>query len=177
MTLASNVSSFFLSSRQPVLLLLTWAVFSCVGHAQEIAVQIDSSAPVHVTAADIAGMPHQKASDDAHGESVNFEGVPLRLVLEKGGVTFGEFLRGKRLSTYLVVEAVDGYHAVFVLPELDPAFTDRVVLLADRVDGRRLDNKEGPFRIVIPTEKRMARSVRQVAALKVVQVQSLGPWQ
>jgi hypothetical protein len=29
-------------------------------------------------------------------------------------------------------------------------------VLADRVGGYPLDNKEGPFRIVVPGEKRMA---------------------
>jgi hypothetical protein len=60
---------------------------------------------------------------------------------------------------------------VLALPELDPEFTDRVVLLADKVDGHPLASKDGPFRIVIPGEKRMARWVRQVTLLKVVQVQ------
>jgi len=63
------------------------------------------------------------------------------------------------------------YRVVFALAELDPAFTDRVILLADRADGQPLDNKTGPFRIVVPGEKRMARWVRQVITLKVVQVQ------
>ena len=71
--------------------------------------------------------------------------------------------------SYLLVEAADGYRVVFALPELDPAFTDRVILLADRADGHPLDNKEGPFHIVVPGEKRMARWVRQVTSLKVVQ--------
>lgn len=34
-----------------------------------------------------------------------------------------------------------------------------------------MDEKEGPFRIVIPDEKRMARWVRQVKSLKIVDVQ------
>jgi hypothetical protein len=38
-------------------------------------------------------------------------------------------------------------------------------------DGKRLDDKEGPYRIVIPDEKRMARWVRQVTTLKIVDVQ------
>lgn len=50
-----------------------------------------------------------------------------------------------RLSACLLVEAADGYRAVLALPESDPAFTDRVILLADRADGHPLDNKEGPF--------------------------------
>ena len=91
--------------------------------------------------------------------------------MEKGGVTFGDSLRGKRLSSCLVAEAADGYRVIIALPELDPGFTDRVILLADKADGHPLDTKEGPFRIVVPGEKRMARWVRQVTILKVVQVQ------
>jgi hypothetical protein len=151
--------------------LLTWIALASVGGAQEITIQIDSSARIKVAATDINAMPHQSVPVESHGKTVSFEGVPLRLVLEKAGVTFGETLRGKRLASYLLVEAADGYRVVFALPELDPAFTDRVILLADRVDGHPLDNKEGPFRVVVPGEKRMARSARQVIALKVVQIQ------
>jgi len=80
-------------------------------------------------------------------------------------VKLGEQLRGKRLAEYLVVEAADGYKAVFALPEVDPAFTDRVVILAYKRDGQPLSSPEGPYRIVIPDEKRQARWVRQVVAL------------
>jgi hypothetical protein len=38
-------------------------------------------------------------------------------------------------------------------------------------DGKPLGEKEGPYRIVIPDEKRMARWVRQVTTLKIVAVQ------
>ena len=153
-----------------VLILLTWATVLGVGDAQEIAIQNEAGATVKVTAAEVAALPHQKVSVDDHGKTVTFEGVPLRLVLEKGGVTFGDSLRGKRLSSCLLVEAADGYGVVIALPELDPGFTDRVILLTDQADGHPLDSKEGPFRIVVPGEKRMARWVRQVTTLKVVQV-------
>lgn len=66
-----------------------------------------------------------------------------------------------------MVEAADGDRAVFSIPELDPAFTDRVVLLADRREGKPLDEKAGPLRIVAPGEKRHSRWVRQVVALKM----------
>src|SRR5713226_4105039 len=75
--------------------------------------------------------------------------------------------RGSRvdLALFLVVGAADGYHAVFALPELDHAFTDRIIILADRRDGKPLAEKEGPLRIVVPDEKREARWVRQVVSL------------
>jgi hypothetical protein len=80
-------------------------------------------------------------------------------------------MKGKRLATCLLVEAAGDYQAVIALPELDPAFTDKQVVLAFLRDGKPLTEKEGPYRIVIPDEKRMARWVRQVATLKIVNVQ------
>lgn len=125
--------------------------------AQGIAVQNESGTTVKLSATDITALPHQGVSVDDRGKTIKFEGVPLRVVLEKAGVTFGESLRGKRMASYLLAEAADGYRVVFALPELDPAFTDRTILLADKVDGHPLDSKQGPFRIVVPGEMRMAR--------------------
>ena len=68
------------------------------------------------------------------------------------------------MALYLLVEAADGYRVVFALPELDPAFTERVVLLADHRDGQPLTPAEGPLRLVVPDEKRQARWVRQVGS-------------
>ncbi len=164
-------TTFVSRAFQPVFLLLMFAAVASVGNAQQVAVQIGSNTPVTLAASDIAPMPHQKVSAEEHGKTVNYEGVPLRLLLEKAGFSFTDSLHGKRLSSCLLVEAADGYRVVFALPELDPAFTDRIILLADRADGQPLDAKEGPFRIVVPGEKKMGRWVRQVTALKVVQVQ------
>jgi len=70
----------------------------------------------------------------------------------------------------LLVEAADGYRVVIALPELDTGFTDKQMVLAFVRDGKPLGEKEGPYRIVIPDEKRMARWVRQVTTLKIVVV-------
>lgn len=104
---------------------------------------------------------------DHDGKESKFEGVRLGDILQKAGVKSGKDLRGKALAAYLLVEAADGYQAVFALPELDSAFTERVVLLADRCDGRPLSEKAGPLQIIVPHEKRHARWVRQVKTLTV----------
>ena len=70
-----------------------------------------------------------------------------------------------------MVEAADGYRVVIALLELDPGFTDLVILLADKVNGHVLNSSDGPFRIIVSGEKRMARWVRQVTVLKAVQAQ------
>jgi hypothetical protein len=139
---------------------------------QQLTVQTDSGKQVVLSRADLEALPHVKVTASEHSSSpVNFEGVPLKSVLEKAGVAFGESMKGKRLTNCLLVEGADGYRAVIALPELDPAFTDKQTLLAFLRDGKPLGEKEGPYRIVIPDEKRMARWVRQVTTLKIVDVQ------
>lgn len=138
---------------------------------QQLTVQTDAGKQV-LSRADLDGLPHVKVATPEHSSpSVTFEGVTLKSVLEKAGVTFGESMKGKRLAACLLVEAADGYQAVIALPELDPAFTDKQVLLALLRDSKPLPEKDGPYRIVIPDEKRMARWVRQVTTLKIVNVQ------
>ena len=119
---------------------------------------------------DLARMPRQTVEAKDHdGKLVRFAGVTLTEVLKAAGVPSGERLRGPQLSKFLLVEAADGYRAVFALPELDPAFTDAIVLLADRRGGQPLAGGEGPLRLVVAHEKRQARWVRQVRALTVLQ--------
>jgi DMSO/TMAO reductase YedYZ molybdopterin-dependent catalytic subunit len=124
--------------------------------------------PVKLTASELARLPRQSVrGKDRDGKEVEFEGVPLVEVLKTAGVKFGHDLRGPALANYLLVEAADGYRVVFALSELDPASTDRVILLADRREGKPLDEKEGPLRVIVPGEKRPARWVKQVISLKV----------
>jgi hypothetical protein len=139
---------------------------------QQLTVQTDSGKQVLLSRTDLEALPHVKVTASEHSSGpVNFEGVALKSVLEKAGIGFGESMKGKWLSNCLLVEAADGYRAIIALPELDPAFTDKQVLLAFLRDGKPLGEKEGPYRIVIPDEKRMARWVRQVTLLKIVDVQ------
>lgn len=128
----------------------------------------DVPRPLKLTISEFARLPRQSVrAKDHDGKETEFEGVPLVEILKAAGLKFGQDLRGPALATYLVVEASDGYRAVFALPELDPAFNDRVVLLADRREGKPLAGKEGPLRVIVPGEKRHSRWVRQVVALKV----------
>ena len=96
-----------------------------------------------------------------------YAGVPLSEILERAGAPLGKALRGKRMTLYLLVTGSDGYRAIFALAELDPAYSDNVVIIADRRDGHFLDATEGPLRIVVPGEKRHARWVRNVTTLSI----------
>jgi hypothetical protein len=146
-------------------------LLASLAQCQQLTVQTEGGKPTVLARVDIEALPHIKVAASVSGTSTTFEGVALEAVLEKAGVEFGQTLKGKRLASCLLVEAADGYRVVIALPELDPAFTDKQVVLAFLKDGKPLDDKEGPYRIVIPDEKRMARWVRQVTALKIVDVQ------
>jgi hypothetical protein len=118
--------------------------------------------------ADFAHLPRTSVQVYDHaGTSITYAGVLLRDIVAAAGVPLGDQLRGDRLALYLVVEAADGYRVVFALPELDAAFTDRVVLVADRRDEQPLSTTEGPLRLIIPDEKRHARWIRQVVAITI----------
>jgi DMSO/TMAO reductase YedYZ molybdopterin-dependent catalytic subunit len=128
----------------------------------------DISQPLNLTSEEFAKLPRQTVRAKAHdGKESQFEGVSLVDVLAKAGVPTGKDLRGPAMSIYVVAEASDGYRATFALAELDSAFTDRVILLADRRDGKVLSAREGPLQMIVPGEKKHARWVRQVIRLKV----------
>ena len=115
-----------------------------------------------------AKLPRQTVKvKDAKGNPATYEGVLLGEVLRSAGATLGKDLRGPLLANYLLVEAADGYRVVFALPEVDPDMTDKVVLLADRKDGKPLLGGEGPYRLVVPDDKRPMRWVKQVARISV----------
>jgi hypothetical protein len=148
-------------------LLLALVLHTGLLHSQQLTVQTENGKQAVLTRAEIENLPRIKVTV----EGTSFEGVELRAVVEKGGVPLGDTLRGKRMASCLLVEAADGYRVVIALPEIDPAFSDKKFVLAFLKDGKPMDSKEGPYRIVIPNEKRMARWVRQVTGLKIVEVQ------
>jgi hypothetical protein len=98
-----------------------------------------------------------------------YEGVAIELLLRRAGVPDGENMRGAALGNYVVAEASDGYRVVFSLAELDPGILDSQVIVADTLDGAPLDEKHGPFQLVVPHDKRAARWVRMLKSLTVSQ--------
>jgi DMSO/TMAO reductase YedYZ molybdopterin-dependent catalytic subunit len=121
-----------------------------------------------LSAAAFAKLPRQTLKVKDHSGTVaTYEGTSLAEVLGAAQVTLGKNLKGPLLANCLLVEAVDGYRVVFSLPEIDPENTDHMVLVADRINGQPLDAKHGPYRLVVPHDKRFSRWVRQVSRISV----------
>lgn len=116
---------------------------------------------------ELAKLPQQTFKATSHGTPVAFHGVLLPDVLSKVSLPTGEKFHSTAASYYLVVEARDGYRAAFAWAELDSTFTDKPVYLVTERDGQPLSDKDGPFQLVVPGEKRDGRWVRQITALQV----------
>ncbi|HWB86996.1 MAG TPA: molybdopterin-dependent oxidoreductase [Bryobacteraceae bacterium] len=123
-------------------------------------------------AEDLSKMPRETVSvQDQDGTKVDYEGVLLLEVLKRAGAPLGNQLRGKALASYVLAKARDGYQVVFTLAEIDPAFGNEQILIADRRNGKPLFGYQGPFRLVCPGDKAGARSVRMLETLEIVRLQ------
>lgn len=142
--------------------------FAFGGFAQTVQVTGEVENRLTLSGADLAAMPRTSvSSNDKQGVSHAYTGVALADIFRAAGVTINGQLRGKNLAKYLLVSCADGYRVAFSLAELDSDFTDRVVILADQMDGKPLPDGVGPFRIVVPGEKRPARNCFQVKELAI----------
>ncbi len=141
------------------------------GSAQVAKIRISGSGidTAEMTAADLAKMPRLAVDvrEPHTGEMQHYEGVRLSDLLLKAGVPLGQNLRGQALGTCVVARASDGYAVVYSLAELDPAMTDNQIIVADKMNGKALAPKQGPFRVVVPGDKRPARWVRMVSEFEV----------
>ena len=149
--------------------LLSWAV--PLPAAEEAAIKVTSPAgkSVSITATDLKVLPRTDVeTKDREGKTIRYSGVEITHLVKKVGVAQGEELRGEWMRAFVEISASDGYRAVFALPEFDPAFTDRKIIIADTRDDAALDERSGPFQIIIPGEKRHARWVRMVTEIKVI---------
>ncbi|KJV34650.1 molybdopterin-dependent oxidoreductase [Luteibacter yeojuensis] len=119
---------------------------------------------------DMASLPRVEVTAGAHGDAPSaWQGVNLIDVLRAQGAPVGKALRGKALAEFVRITAADGYQVIFSLGELDPDFGGRKVVLVDRHEGKPLDAKDGPYRVVVPDDSRPARWIRNVTAIELVE--------
>ena len=124
--------------------------------------------PLQLQAADLAKMKRVSVTmKDRDGNDHGYSGVAVEEILDMAGVTIGKQLRGENLTKYMLVKCADGYEVLFSLAELDSSFTDRTVIIADESEGKPLPAGKGPFRLIVPGEKKPARSSFQVTELVI----------
>jgi hypothetical protein len=136
----------------------------------KITVQVDQKPEMVITERELSKMPRRSMTVKEHGTAIQYEGVLLHDILARAGAPFGDQLKGKALSSYVMATARDGYAVVYTLTEMDPAFSEGDLFLADRNNGAPLSENQGPFRIVAPHDRKPARSLRMLERIDVVQL-------
>jgi hypothetical protein len=119
------------------------------------------------TPATLAALPHTTINVyNEHAKArQSYSGVPLIDLLARLGVP--QTPRGKQFRIYLVAVGSDGYEVVYSLGEVAPDVHDGTVLVADREDGQPI-TADGPLKMVATGEKRPARWVRNLVAIRVL---------
>lgn len=119
-----------------------------------------------VTAADLKAMQRYTVKvgwDGGH----TFAGAGLTDILATIGAPSGKRLHGPALDQVVVVTGRDGFIAVLAIAETSLTLKKEPVILADEEDGKPLDAKQGPYRLVIGGELKQPRSVWGVVGIEL----------
>ena len=79
-------------------------------------------------------------------------------------------MKNHALRFAVVVTSVDGYTACFSLAELLPDLGNTAAWIALDTDDKPLPEGEGHVRLIVPSDKKPARSVRDISSINVVDV-------
>lgn len=124
-------------------------------------------AAVAVEPALLEGLPTSEIAVTFHGKEQVYTGPLLADVAARMGAPSRAGLRGAALSMVVIAEARDGYRVVFSLGELDPLLGKAQVIVATTCNGAALNPEDGPYRLAVKGDERGARSVRQLANLRL----------
>lgn len=121
---------------------------------------------------ELAALPHKSVTVfNAHTKAKEtYSGVPLADLLSKVDVPLGENVRGKLFLVGVVATGTDSYSVLYSLAEVDPAIHTGDVIVADTLNGQKLD-KDGMFKMVSSEERRPARWVRNLTSVSVIKVE------
>ncbi len=121
-----------------------------------------------LTAAQLAARPHQMVELTHDGKTVAYSGPVLSDLLREVDAPMGPRMHGPAVDDVLFVTAADKYRVVLTLAEVDPGMHKGAkVILADQADGKPLDAREGPFRLVVDGDLKAARSERSVVEIEL----------
>jgi DMSO/TMAO reductase YedYZ molybdopterin-dependent catalytic subunit len=128
-----------------------------------------------LTLQDLEAMKPEKAAWSNQGKQQEVEGVPVGKILTAFGFAPGPMGKGvppaeKRpgYKKVVLVTSRDGFQAVFSCAELAEEMGATRALLVWKVDGQPLPPEQGPFRLVVLTDKEPSRSAWAVKKIEVI---------
>lgn len=152
-----------------LLYFVTSAFLSAIAQSTEVTIGGDVAKPFIITAVSFAEMKQVSLKVKSNdGKEHEYTGIALFDILTKAQTVPNNQLRGNSLTKYVLVSAADGYQVVIALPEIDPEFADQTVILANKQDGKDMAASYGPYRLIVPRDKKPARSAMRVISIDVL---------
>lgn len=131
----------------------------------------------HATRLDVSSLASLGAEDrtwSLHGETHVYRCIGLHAVLAHCGLDAGAGGPGADPRTkhagwrkFVVAHAADGFDTVFSSAELMPEIGPSQVWIAWAKNGAPMAEPEGPLRLLVPTDKKGSRSIRQLVRIDV----------
>jgi hypothetical protein len=143
---------------QPIWGLVAAVALTGQAAAQSVIVKGPEGRVETVSAADMRAM-HQASVTVPYGDKATFSGAVIGDLLAEIGAPSDVRLHGPPVNQIVIVTGQDGFTTVLSLAETEKSFRDTPIILADQENGKPLDAKQGPYRLVIGGELKPARSV------------------
>ncbi len=158
----------------PICGLITALTLSGGALAQSVVVKGPQGRVATVSAADIQAM-HRASVTAPYGDKSTFTGAVIGDLLAEVGAPADVRLHGPTVNQIVIVTGQDGFTAVLSLAETEKSFRAEPIILADEQNGKPLDGKQGPYRLVIGGELKPARSVSSVIEIELRPVNTNDP--
>jgi hypothetical protein len=142
--------------------------------AQSVIVKGPQGRVETVSASDIRAM-HRASVTVPYGDKATFTGAMIGDLLAEVGAPSDLRLHGPPVNQIVVVTGQDGFTTVLSLAETEKSFRSEPIILADQENGKPLDAKQGPYRLVIGGELKPARSVYAVIEIELRPVNTNDP--
>jgi hypothetical protein len=98
-----------------------------------------------------------------------FSGPTIWSVLERSGMQLDVSLREPFLPLIIAARGHDGYAVAIAGGEIEPRFKNTHVVAALNGEGVEMDERDGPLRLVAPQDGPVARAVKRLASLELLE--------
>jgi DMSO/TMAO reductase YedYZ molybdopterin-dependent catalytic subunit len=157
--------TYYIKTGMKGLIVIVFFLVSSAVSAQTLSIEGDVARPGQMSIKGFETLPAVEIkAKGKDGKEHTFKGTYLGAVIQSAGTETGK----NNVSKYVLVTGADGYKVVFSFPEVDPDFTEQSIIVATSVDGKPLPAEDGPFRIVVPNDRKQGRWVRQVTSITVI---------
>lgn len=124
-----------------------------------------------ITLADLSALPQKtvKVHNEHTQKDETYTGVALSDLLAKYGFAVGQPTHRAMLHSYIAAEGTDKYWVLYSLTEIEPSEHEAQVIVATSINGAPL-GEDGQLKLIDTADKRPQRWVRNLSAIRVVNV-------